>query len=60
MRQPYSLLGEIFSNDDLSKLFPGKLSRKRLRSVKNLAMEYLNIINEIPRGEATMGNKNSA
>ena len=52
VRQPstYSLLGEIFSKDDLSKLFPGKLSAKEAQKHKTLAMEYLNIINEIPRG----------
>ena len=52
VRQPstYSLLGEIFSKDDLSKLFPGKLSAKESQKPKNLAMEYLNIINENPRG----------
>ena len=52
VRQPstYSLLGEIFSKDDLSKLFPGKLSAKEAQKRKKLAMEYLNIINEIPRG----------
>lgn len=51
-RQPstYSLLGEIFSKNDLSKLFPGKLSQKEADKRKLLAMEYLDIINEIPRG----------
>ena len=51
-RQPstYSLLGEVFSKDDLSKLFPGKLSKTEADKRKLLAMEYLDIINEIPRG----------
>jgi hypothetical protein len=52
VRQPstYSLLGEIYSKDDLSRLFPGGLSRKQAEKRKKLAMEYLDIINEIPRG----------
>mgnify|MGYP006137750561 CR=1 FL=1 len=52
VRQPstYSLLGEIFSKDDLSKLFPGGLSQTESNKRKLLAMEYLDIINEIPRG----------
>ena len=51
-RQPstYSLLGEVFSKDDLSKLFPGKLSKTEADKRKLLAMEYLDIINEFPRG----------
>jgi len=51
-RQPstYSLLGEIFSKNDLSKLFPGNLSKKESDKRKLLAMEYLDIINELPRG----------
>ena len=51
-RQPstYSLLGEVFSKDDLSKLFPGKLSKTEADMRKLLAMEYLDIINELPRG----------
>ena len=53
-RQPstYSLLGEVFSKDDLSKLFPGKLSTPEADKRKLLAMEYLDIINELPRGHA--------
>ena len=37
VRQPatYSLLGEIFSKDDLSKLFPGKLSAKEAQKRKS-------------------------
>ena len=51
-RQPatYSLLGEIFSKDDVARLFPGYLSLKESDKRKKLAMEYLDIINEIPRG----------
>ena len=43
----YSLLGEVFSKDDLS--FPGKLSKTESQKRKLLAMEYLDIINEVPR-----------
>ena len=52
VRQPstYSLLGEIFSKDDLSKLFPGNLNQKESDKRKQLAMKYLDIINEMPRG----------
>ena len=52
VRQPstYSLLGKIFSKDDLSKLFPGKINQTESNKRKLLAMEYLDIINEIPRG----------
>ena len=51
-RQPatYSLLGEVFSKIDVSKLFPGKLSATESDKRKKLAMEYLDIINEMPRG----------
>ena len=51
-RQPatYSLLGEIFSKEDVARLFPGYLSLKESDKRKKLAMEYLDIINEIPRG----------
>ena len=31
-------------------MFPGKLSAKEAQKRKTLALEYLNIINEIPRG----------
>ena len=53
VRQPqtYSLLGEVFPKEDLTKLFPGKLSKKESHKRKNLAMRYLDIINEIPRGQ---------
>ena len=51
-RQPatYSLLGEVFSKDDVSKLFPGKLSATESDKRKKLAMQYLDIINDMPRG----------
>ena len=51
-RQPatYSLLGDIFSKDDVSRLFPGKLSATESDKRKKLAMEYLNIINDMPGG----------
>ena len=57
-RQPatYSLLGEVFSKNDVSKLFPGKLSAPESDKRKKLAMEYLNIINEMPRGAQRTAN----
>ena len=46
-RQPstYSLLGEVFSKDDLSKLFPGNLGQKVSQKRK---LEYFDIINKVP------------
>ena len=57
-RQPstYSLLGEVFSKDDLSKLFPGKLSKTEADKRKLLALEYLDIINKFPRGHIRTAN----
>ena len=51
-RQPatYSLLGDIFPKDDVSKLFPGKLNASESAKRKALAMEYLDIMQDIPRG----------
>ena len=51
-RQPstYSLLGGIFTKEDLSRLFPGQLSAKRAEERRKLAMKYLDILRDTPRG----------
>jgi hypothetical protein len=46
----YSLLGGHFSKTDVSSLFPGNLNQKEADDRKKLAMRYLDIIENIPRG----------
>jgi hypothetical protein len=52
-RQPSSvqLLGNHFKKDDVAQLFPGNISKKESDERKKLAMRYLDIILEIPRGQ---------
>ena len=52
-RQPssFQLLGGHFKKDDIVRLFPGGLSTKESDERKKLAMRYLDIIVEIPRGQ---------
>jgi len=52
VRQPstYSLLGGLFSKEDLSSLFPGRLNKKESDERKKLAMALLDIMATIPRG----------
>jgi hypothetical protein len=47
--QTYDLLGKVFTKDDLARLFSGRLNQTEARERKKLAMEYLDIINTIPR-----------
>jgi hypothetical protein len=51
-RQPsiYTLLGGYFSKEDLSVLFPGKLTKRQSEERKKLAITYLDIISKVPRG----------
>jgi len=51
-RQPstYSLLGGFFSKEDLSRLFSGKLTKEQTDERKRLAMRFLDILAEHPRG----------
>ena len=52
-RQPSTLqlLGNHFRKDDVARLFPGNISKKESDGRKKLAMRYLDIITEIPRGQ---------
>ena len=52
VRQPstYSLLGGYFSKEDLSRLFSGDLTVKESEARKELALKYLKILEEVPRG----------
>jgi hypothetical protein len=52
-RQPSSLqlLGGHFTKDDVARLFPGNINKKESDERKKLAMRYLDIITEIPRGQ---------
>ena len=52
VRQPstYSLLGGLFSKEDLSSLFPGRLNKKEADERKKLALALLDIMATIPRG----------
>ena len=56
-RQPstYSLLGGFFTKEDLSRLFPGRLSSKESAKRCQLAMRYLDILRDIPRGSMRTG-----
>ena len=49
---PYSLLGGLFSKDDLSRLFSGRLNRKEAGERKKLVMDYLEIMSTVPRTAA--------
>jgi hypothetical protein len=53
VRQPstYGLLGGYFSKEDLSSLFCGGLTKAQTEERKALAMNFLNIIAEIPPGQ---------
>jgi hypothetical protein len=53
-RQPdtYSLLGAHFNKEDLSRLFPGNMTKTQTELSKTLAMEYLDIMSKVPRGPA--------
>jgi hypothetical protein len=46
-----SLLGNHFTKDDVSRLFPGDLNKKQSDDRKKLAMKFLDIIQNIPRGQ---------
>ena len=46
-----TLLGGYFSKDDVSRLFPGKLSKEESEKRKKLALRFLDILQEIPRGQ---------
>lgn len=56
-RQPqtYHLCGGIFSKDDLSRLFPGGLNATEAKRRELLAMKYLDILDEVPRGSMRTG-----
>src|SRR3954471_9906271 len=47
----FSLLGGYFTKEDLSSLFPGRLNGAQAEKNGNLAIEFLNIIMEVPRGQ---------
>jgi len=51
-RQPstFSLLGGYFTKEDLSSLFCGRLNAAQAEERRKLAMEFLRIIMEVPRG----------
>jgi len=50
-RQPdtYSLLGCHFKKEDLSRLFPGNMTKPQTEVSKKLAMEYLDIMTKMPK-----------
>jgi hypothetical protein len=47
----YGLLNGIFSKNDLSSLFAGRLNQTEAEARKKLAMKYLDILEEVPRGQ---------
>ena len=52
-RQPSSaqLLGNNFKKDDMACLFPGNIGKEESDKRKTLAMRYLDIVTQVPRGQ---------